>query len=67
VAVATIVNILKNMKKFSHNVAAILKRKRSTINVFGKFTVMAILQSNKLHVWKFFIIYSSLVISLVKS
>ena len=42
-AVSTIVNILKNMKKLSHNVATILKRKRIIVNVFGKFTVFAIL------------------------
>jgi hypothetical protein len=43
VAVAISVQVLKNMYKFSHNVATILKRKRIIVNVFGKFTVFAIL------------------------
>ena len=42
-AVAISVQVLKNMDKFSHNVATVLKRKRIIVNVFGKFTVFAIL------------------------
>ncbi len=50
-AVAIIVQVLKNKYKFSHNVATILKRKRLIENVIGKSTVLAIFKCYKLREW----------------
>ena len=66
-AVAISVQVLKNMYKFSHNVATILKRKRIIVNVFGKFTVLAIFKRYKLHEWSLWVVCPSLVHSLVHS
>ena len=67
-AVAIIVQVLKNMYKFYHNVATILKRKRRLIeNVFGKFTVLAIFKRYKLREWSLWVVCPSLVHRLVKS
>ena len=59
-AVAIIVQVLKNMYKFSHNVATILKWKRLIENVLGKFSVLAIFQSYKLREWLLWVVCASI-------